>query len=185
MIGPNVRIDESERASVRGRHSSSNRDRDSEDDDEELDEEEEEEEEDEDGGENLSVSSTIIASSFAAETEPALGVEDGRGAKDLAGKDEDKEKGEGEEEGGQDGSNITRGGAANAPSSGTTMPTAGKSQKTGRSRQISEERAKAMEFSRALYALEPLDRFPDDEEVRACDGWMDGCALGDDKVCFI
>ncbi|CAN0144488.1 unnamed protein product, partial [Ectocarpus sp. 4 AP-2014] len=27
------------------------------------------------------------------------------------------------------------------------------------------ERATAMEFSRAMYALEPLDRFPDDAEV--------------------
>lgn len=42
------------------------------------------------------------------------------------------------------------------------------SQKAELARRRSEERVRAMAFSRALYALEPLDRFPDDVEVRCC-----------------
>lgn len=40
------------------------------------------------------------------------------------------------------------------------------SSKAELARRSAEESARAVEFSRALYALEPLDRFPDDVEVR-------------------
>ncbi|CAM9806042.1 unnamed protein product, partial [Pylaiella littoralis] len=175
MIGPNVKIEQSETVFVRRRHSSSNRGHDNEE-EEEYDEEEEEEydeeeendessedgdddadKEEEEGGEEKEdgsshISSTVASSSVFDEMER-----------------EEEEEEEEEREGEEDRTEAARGSVANSPPPAANTPTSGKSGKTKRSRRISEKSARAMEFSRALYALEPLDRFPDDVAVKEDD----------------